>query len=76
MNRKIMPVMLLIVEIVMYYFICLYFHMDMDLIINSGILYFLFLFIYGHYSLNTILIWEEIKMMLKSSLCFYIALFV
>lgn len=76
MNRKIMPVMLLIVEIVMYYFICLYFHMDMDLIINSGILYFLFLFIYGHYSLNTILIWEEIKMMLKSSLCFYIALLV
>lgn len=76
MNRKIMPVMLLIVEIVMYYFICLYFHMDMDLIVNSGILYFLFLFIYGHYSLNTILIWEEIKMMLKSSLCFYIALLV
>lgn len=68
--------MLLIVEIVMYYFICLYFHMDMDLIVNSGILYFLFLFIYGHYSLNTILIWEEIKMMLKSSLCFYIALLV
>ena len=76
MNKKILPVMLLSVEVVMYYFICLYFHMDNDLMLNSGILYFLFLFIYGHYSLNTILIWEEIKTMLKSSLCFYIALLV
>lgn len=76
MNRKILPVMLLSVEVVMYYFICLYFHMDMDLMINSGILYFLFLFIYGHYSLDTNLIWEEMKTMLKSSFCFYIALLV
>lgn len=68
--------MLLSVEVVMYYFICLYFHMDMDLMINSGILYFLFLFIYGHYSLDTNLIWEEMKTMLKSSFCFYIALLV
>ena len=47
MNRKIMPFMLFIIEVIMYYFICLYFHMDIDLIVGSGILYFLFLFIYG-----------------------------
>lgn len=76
MNKKVMPIMLLIIEVVIYYFICLYFHMDNDLTINSGILYFLFLFIYGHYSLNTILIWEEIKTLFKSSFCFYIALLV
>lgn len=76
MDRKIMPVMLFIVEIIIYYFICLYFHMDWDLTISSGVLYFLFLFIYGHYSLNTILIWEEIKTLLKSNFCFYIALLV
>lgn len=76
MNRKIMPVMLFIVEVIIYYFICLYFHMDWDLTISSGVLYFLFLFIYGHYSLNTILIWEEIKTLLKSNFCFYIALLV
>ena len=76
MNRKMMPVMLFIIEIVMYYFICLYFHMDIDLIIGSGILYFLFLFIYGHYSLNTCLIWNEIRQLVKSSFCFYIALLV
>ena len=50
MNRKIMPFMLFAIEIVMYYFICLYFNMDNDLILGSGTLYFLFLFIYGHYS--------------------------
>lgn len=76
MNRKMMPIMLFIIEIVMYYFICLYFHMDIDLIIGSGILYFLFLFIYGHYSLNTCLIWNEIRQLVKSSFCFYIALLV
>lgn len=76
MNRKIMPFMLFIIEAVMYYFICLYFHMDIDLIVGSGILYFLFLIIYGHYSLNTCLIWDEIKALVKSSFCFYIALLV
>ena len=43
MNRKIMPFMLFIIEVIMYYFICLYFHMDIDLIVGSGILYFLFI---------------------------------
>ena len=76
MNRKILPAMLFIIELVIYYFICLYFHFDLDLTISSGILYFLFLFIYGHYSLNTSLIWEEIKTLLKSNFCFYIALLV
>ena len=43
-NRKLMPIMLFAIEIVMYYFICLYFHMDTKLIIGSGTLYFLFMF--------------------------------
>ena len=76
MNRKLMPIMFFFIEVVMYYFICLYFHMDIDLIIGSGTLYFLFLFIYGHYSLNTCLIWNEIQQLVKSSFCFYIALLV
>lgn len=76
MSRKIMPFMLLAIEVVMYYFICLYFHMDIDLIIGSGTLYFLFLFIYGHYSLKTCLIWNEVQQLVKSSFCFYIALLV
>lgn len=76
MNRKLMPIMLFLIEVVMYYFICLYFAFDFDLIIGSGILYFLFLFIYGHYSLNTCLIWNEIKQLVKSSFCFFIALLV
>lgn len=50
--------------------------MDIDLIVGSGILYFLFLFIYGHYSLSTCLIWDEIRALVKSSFCFYIALLV
>ncbi len=50
--------------------------MDIDLIVGSGTLYFLFLFIYGHYSLNTCLIWNEIQQLVKSSFCFYIALLV
>ena len=60
----------------MYYFICLYFHMDIKLIIGSGTLYFLFMFIYGHYSLKTCLIWNEIKQLVKTSFCFFIALLV
>lgn len=76
MNRKIMPIMLFTIEIIMYYFICLYFHMDENLIIGSGTLYFLFLFIYGHYSLKTCLIWNEVQQLVKSGFCFYIALLV
>ncbi|MFQ7145945.1 exopolysaccharide biosynthesis polyprenyl glycosylphosphotransferase [Faecalibacillus intestinalis] len=76
MNRKLMPVMLFAIEVVMYYFICLYFHMDTKLIIGSGTLYFLFMFIYGHYSLKTCLIWNEIKQLVKTSFCFFIALLV
>lgn len=76
MNRKLMPIMLFFIEVVMYYFICLYFNLDNDLTIGSGTLYFLFLFIYGHYSLNTCLIWNEIKQLVKSSFCFFIALLV
>lgn len=75
-NRKLMPIMLFIIEVVMYYFICLYFHMDIKLIIGSGTLYFLFMFIYGHYSLKTCLIWNEIKQLVKTSICFFIALLV
>ena len=76
MNRKLMTIMLFAIEIVMYYFICLYFHMDTKLIIGSGTLYFLFMFIYGHYSLKTCLIWNEIKQLVKTSFCFFIALLV
>ena len=76
MNRKLMPIMLFAIEIVMYYFICLYFHVDTKLIIGSGTLYFLFMFIYGHYSLKTCLIWNEIKQLVKTSFCFFIALLV
>ena len=75
-NRKLMPIMLFAIEVVMYYFICLYFHMDTKLIIGSGTLYFLFMFIYGHYSLKTCLIWNEIKQLVKTSFCFFIALLV
>lgn len=76
MNRKLMPIMLFGIEAVMFYFICLYFHMDTRLMIGSGTLYFLFMFIYGHYSLKTCLIWNEIKQLVKTSFCFFIALLV
>lgn len=76
MNRKLLPIMLFIIESVMYYFICLYFHLDNSLIIGSGILYFMFMFIYGHYSLKTALIWDEFRQLIKSSFSFYIALLV
>ena len=76
MNRKLMPIMLFGIEAVMFYFICLYFHMDIHLMIGSGTLYFLFMFIYGHYSLKTCLIWNEIKQLVKTSFCFFIALLV
>lgn len=75
-NRKIMPLMLFTIEVIMFYFICLYFHFDRYLVVGSGVLYFLFLTIYGHYSLNTVLIWNEIKQLVKSNICFYIALLV
>lgn len=76
MNRKLLPIMLLIIELVMYYFICLYFSFDKELMVGSATLYFLFLFIYGHYSLKTCLIWNEIKQLVKTSFCFFIALMV
>ena len=78
MNRKINALLcLLLIEVVMYYFYMFilpygfrFNHLDQEYF------YFLFLFIYGHYSLNTCLIWDEIKALVKSSFCFYIALLV
>ncbi|MFV0395643.1 MAG: exopolysaccharide biosynthesis polyprenyl glycosylphosphotransferase [Coprobacillaceae bacterium] len=76
LSRKILPVLLLGIEIIAYIIISDFLDINDELMINSGILYFLFMFIYGHYSLKTNLIWNEIKQLCKSSFCFFIALLV
>ena len=76
MNRKILIVLLLGIELVAYAIISDYLNIYDELMINSGILYFLFMSIYGHYSLKTSLIWDEIRQLCKSSFCFFIALLV
>lgn len=76
MSRKIMPFLLFGLEVSIYIWLCRYLNIVSELILNSGILYFLFLFIYGHYSLRTSLIWDEIKQLCKSHFCFFIALLV
>lgn len=75
-NRILLPILLFILEAAVYVFVCSYLDIDEELIFNSGILYFLFMFIYGHYSLKTGLIWNEIQQLCKSSFCFFIALLV
>lgn len=75
-NRKLLPITLFVLEVLMYVFICDFLNIYDELMLNSGILYFLFMFIYGHYSLKTSLIWNEIQQLCKSSFCFFIALLV
>ena len=75
-NRILLSVILFILEVTMYIFICDNLDIYDELMLNSGILYFLFMFIYGHYSLKTGLIWNEIQQLCKSSFCFFIALLV
>lgn len=76
LSRKLLPVFLLGIELIAYMIISEYLNIYDELMMNSGILYFLFMFIYGHYSLKTNLIWNEIKQLCKSSFCFFIALLV
>lgn len=76
MNRKILPFLLFLLEVLIYQLICEYLKIYDELVLNSGILYFLFMYIYGHYSLKTNLIWNEIQQLCKSSFCFFIALLV
>ena len=76
MLRKLLPTFLLFLEVIMYNLICRWLDIKWELALNSGILYFLFMFIYGHYSLKTGLIWNEIQQLCKSSFCFFIALLV
>lgn len=75
-SRSILPITLLCLEVIAYIVICDYLNIYDELMFNSGILYFLFLGIYGHYSLQTKLIWNEIQQLCKSSICFFIALLV
>ncbi len=76
MKRKVLPILLLGMELITYVLITKYLRIYAELKINAGILYFLFMFIYDHYSLQTSLIWNEIKQLSKSSFCFFIALLV
>lgn len=76
MIRKLLPIILFVIEVTMYVLTCKWLNMYDELIINSGILYFLFMYIYGHYSLRTSLIWNELQQLCKSSFCFFIALLV
>lgn len=75
-KRIFLPILLFILEVGMYFVICDYLNIYDELMLNSAILYFLFMFIYGHYSLKTGLIWNEIQQLCKSSFCFFIALLV
>jgi undecaprenyl-phosphate galactose phosphotransferase len=76
LSRKILPFLLLGIEVLVYWGVSSYLDIVNELVINSGILYFLFMFIYEHYSLKTNLIWNEIKQLCKSHFCFFIALLV
>lgn len=75
-KRIFLPILLFVLEVTMYIGICSYLNIIDELMLNSAILYFLFMFIYGHYSLKTSLIWNEIQQLCKSSFCFFIALLV
>ena len=45
----------------------------MDYTLRFVILYFMIQAMFGHYRVSTLLIWEEVQLLIKSHLCFYMA---
>ena len=46
---------------------------SMDYTLRFVILYFMMQAMFGHYRVSTLLIWEEVQLLIKSHLCFYMA---
>lgn len=46
---------------------------SMDYTLRFVILYFMIQAMFGHYRVSTLLIWEEVQLLIKSHLCFYMA---
>lgn len=65
-----------IIEIAIYLALCVGFGLDSSLIARSLILYVVFMYVYGHYSLKTSLIWEEIRKIVKGLVAYVVAIMV
>lgn len=65
-----------IIEVVIYVLLCRGFQLEDELIIRSLILYVVFMYVYGHYSMKTSLIWEEIRKIVKGLIAYVIAIMV
>ena len=46
---------------------------SMDYTLRFVVLYLMIQTMFGHYRVSTLLVWEEVELLIKSHLCFYMA---
>lgn len=53
--------------------ICIVMKCSSDYTLRFSFLYFIIQFVFGHYNMKTLLIWEEIRLLVTSHFCFFLA---
>ena len=75
MARKLFSIILLIVEVIIYYLLFSLMKINLGLLRESLGLYLIYMFIFGHYYLRDTLVWDEIQRVFKATVV-YIATFI
>ncbi len=70
MKENIFSLGLLTIEIAIFYVITHLFDVPLGITIKIGLIWFVFAFIFKHYKVQSTLVWDEIKNMMKAFLCF------
>lgn len=73
MKRKVIGGITFLMEYGLIVLLCLGFAYAVDYTIRYIFLYILIQFVFGHYRIRTNLIWEEIRLLMISHICFYFA---
>lgn len=76
MSRKILSLLLIVFEILIYYFFFNLFDINVGLFRQTLGLFIVYMFIFGHYSIEDTLVWEEIKNVFKACLVYILTFIV
>ena len=75
MKEKIYAISLFAAELLFYYMISLYLKLPISIAIRYGTIWFIFMFAFNHYKVQSSLIWDEIKNNVKASIYYIVMIF-
>ena len=76
MQKKIHQLVLLGLDLIWFYMLLRLFKMDQWFIYRYACIFVMFNGVFGHYSMNSYLIWDELKVLVKSHLCLLVAMLI